>query len=72
MNPTEDVYPLDDQDIELIAAINREGASLQGQLIGVLRSFVKRHNLPGVWSIAENGREIRRVQSAVPAPRENE
>ena len=57
----EDVYPLDDQDIELIAEIQREAATLQGQVVGVLRAFVKRHNLPGVWAIAENGREIRRM-----------
>lgn len=66
MNPAEeDVYPLDDDDIELIAGIQRDGAMLQGRMLGVLDSFLKRHKLQGNWELAPNGREIRKRPAQV-------
>lgn len=57
----EEVYPLDDDDIELIAGFQRDGAMLQGRMLGVLDSFLKRHKLAGRWELAPNGRKIRKT-----------
>ena len=68
----EEVYPLTDDDIELLAGYQRDGAALQGRMLGVLDSFVKRHKLQGQWELAPNGREIRRPAAAIPVRRETE
>lgn len=60
MKPEDEVYPLGDDDIELLAGYQREGAMLQGRMAGVLDSFIRRHKLQGRWELSPNGREIRR------------
>ena len=59
-------YPLDEVEIELVTALQRDMLILQGRLIGILDSFKKRHNLSGAWALDPNGREIQKVdQKAV-------
>lgn len=57
----ETTFPLGEEEMDLIVGIQRDGAILQGRLIGILDSFVRRHKLTGRWELAENGREIKKV-----------
>jgi hypothetical protein len=68
----EDIYPLDEDAIELVADIQRRGAMLQGELTGVLNAFLKREKLTGRWELAQNSREIHRTGAPVPAPKQGE
>lgn len=55
-------FPLGEEEIELISGIQRDSAVLQGRLIGILDSFVKRNKLLGRWELVENGKEIIKKQ----------
>ena len=69
MTNDQEYYPLGEDEIELIAIIQREAAVLHGRLIGILDSFVRGNNLEGRWEIAPNGREVRRVITCLPTPK---
>jgi hypothetical protein len=58
-----ETFPLGDEEIDLISGIQRDGAILQGRLIGILDSYIKRNKLEGRWELAPNGREIYRPSS---------
>lgn len=71
MNNSDDVYPLDEDSIELISEIQARGAALQGEMTGVLNAFLKRQKLSGRWTLAKNGREIVKIAALLPANQEN-
>ena len=64
----DDIYPLDDDSIELIAEIQTRGAALRGEMTGVLNAFLKRQKISGRWVLAENGREIQKAAAPAMLP----
>ena len=58
MKELENPVPLGEEEIELVTNIQREAAILQGRIIGVLDSFIKRNGLTGRWELSANGKEI--------------
>jgi len=61
-----EVFPLDDATIEAVALYSQQARDAQIAVNAFLNMFAKRHNLPGNWRLAENGREL--VKVPAPAP----
>jgi len=60
----QEVYPLDDAAISLLADLRKSIDTLQAQWNGALVLFLRQHKLTGNWGVAENGRELVRRESA--------
>ena len=72
MNESE-VYPLDETAIESFAEVDRQeqlwAASLSGARSALLGHFCRQHKLSGGWRLADNRREIVKVEGQ-PVPAE--
>lgn len=68
MEEQDDVYPLDDYTISMLAELKAQQAAVQANFQFVLGHFVKSHKLQGVWQLAENGREV--ILQKTPATRQ--
>lgn len=60
-NGTEN-FPLDEASIAVFAEGVKQIELLNAQMGGALRLFLRQHNLQGNWRIAQNGRELERVE----------
>lgn len=56
------LFALEDEEVELIGQLQREAAMLQGRLVGVIESCIKRHHLPGRWDLSPDGRSIQKSE----------
>jgi len=63
-----DVYPLDDNAIAQIAELQESAKAVNINLQFVLNHFIRKHQLRGTWSLAENGRELVLQKSPVSQP----
>lgn len=63
-NETNDIYPLDEAAITLLADIRTQMRMLEAQFQGALVLFIRQQKLGGNWQVSENGREIVKVQPA--------
>jgi hypothetical protein len=54
----QDVYPLDDAAISVLADLKANIASLDAQWTGALVLFIRQHKLVGNWGVAPNGKEL--------------
>ena len=68
MEPTEDIYPLDDNAISQIADLQEQAKAVQINLQFVFNHFIRKHQLKGAWQLAENGRELILQKSPVEQP----
>ena len=63
----ENTYPLDEASIEHFADIDQQervlAASLATARTTILACFLRQHKLPGNWRVAENKREIIKVEN---------
>ena len=59
-------YPLDEALIQMLQEINQQMVPLQAQRQGALVLFIRQHKLQGNWQVAENGRELVKVNAAPP------
>jgi len=57
----QEILPLDDAFIALIAEAKQQVAMLDGRIQGALMLFLRQHGLAGNWQIAQNGREVVRI-----------
>ena len=64
----EDFFPLDDATIAMIGEVRDQMKALDNQLKGALNLYLRQHKLSGLWNVAENGRELRRMPEQVVAP----
>lgn len=65
-NNENDIYPLDDAAITLLADIRTQMRMLEAQFQGALVLFIRQQKLTGNWQVSENGREIVKVQQNAP------
>jgi len=54
-------YPLDETSIEMFNEIKQQSNALNEQFRGALTLFMRQHKLQGIWRVAENGRELEKV-----------
>lgn len=59
----QEVYPLDDAAISLLADLRANIEKLDAQWNGALVLFIRQHKLQGNWGVAPNGRELIRQES---------
>jgi len=63
----DNTYPLDEASIEHFAELDQQerilAASLATARTTVLACFLRQHKLPGSWRVAENKREIVKVEN---------
>jgi len=64
----QDAYPLDDNAISQIAELQEQARSVQTCTQFVLNHFIRKHQLKGIWQLAENGRELVLQKSPVSQP----
>jgi hypothetical protein len=57
----QEVYPLDDAAIGIIAEIDQQMMPLNAMLQGALSLFVRQHKLQGRWQIAPGRKELVKV-----------
>ena len=66
MNEPE-LFPLDEDEIQSFAEIDLQekmmAASLGGARTAILGQFCRKHKLAGIWRVAENGKEIVKVEA---------
>jgi len=62
----QDVYPLDDNAISQIAELQEQSKAVQTTLQFILGHFIRRHQLKGIWQLAENGRELILQKAPIP------
>lgn len=66
-NDADNYSPLDEETAALFAEIREQVQLLNAQAQGVLRLYLRQHNLSGQWRVDDNGRELRRImQNPVP------
>ena len=58
----QDIYPLDDAAISLLADLKANIDVLNAQWNGALVLFIRQHKLVGNWAVAPNGRELIRKE----------
>ena len=59
--PAAEHYPLDDAAIAMLNEIQQQLVTLNAQRQGALVLFIRQHNLQGNWTLADNGRELRKA-----------
>ena len=58
----QEVYPLDDAAIEILAEMSQQRAALETSMNAVLAYFAKQHKLKGQWRLSPNGKELTKAQ----------
>jgi hypothetical protein len=58
----QEVFPLDDAAISLLADLRANIEKLDAQWNGALVLFIRQHKLKGNWGVAPNGRELIRQE----------
>ena len=59
-------YPLDEPAIALFADGQRQIESINARMVGVMQLYLRQHKLDGQGRVAENGRELCRVENQAP------
>lgn len=60
---TQELFPLDDAAISLLADLRSQMQNIQAQFQGALVLFIRQQGLKGNWQVHENGRELVKVQT---------
>jgi len=63
----QELYPLDDAAIELLAQFDEQERQINTARNAMLTYFVRLHKLQGNWGVAPNRRELVKQTAAVPA-----
>ena len=66
---TQEVYPLDDAAVSLLADLRANIDMLNAQWNGALVLFIRQHKLAGNWIVASNGRELIRQGPVMEPPK---
>lgn len=59
-------YPADENLIEMAEECRRQFELANHRLAGAISLYTKQHKLPGYWRVADNGRELERMDRVPP------
>ena len=62
-NESDNFYPLDDVAIALFAQGLKQIEAVNAEMSGALKLYLRQHKLEGNWRLADNGRELQRMES---------